>query len=930
MKKILNLICALSILGLSTSQVLSCNHKTPLPTPSSNTKSDLSKSDYYENSTADKSSLAIHGLQSGDSIQNLKTAIYQYILKKYNSSNAAKKAITLADVKKDLSLKIFDTVTKAEISSVQDFTKYSVLISAKKDAKYFSGSNKKENFTVDLTQLDLSKFKLKKISFTNTKTKGIKSSIETEISKWYNDQEKSITHSVPEAITSAEVDRNLDITIKNSSANSAEQLSATYKTKNFNEEYFFDQSGTFSNKITDYFGADFNDLKLDQVNIATDGLGVYRQVYAQAAALVNSSLKKAAHKVTPEDIKNDKNLKLSIFYTDKGKKINIDKLKSGFASKTLHLKVNINQKDKYFLPWNQKGSKQFKLSIITLDNLNYHNYDITNASRFEYLKAQTVTKLAQSYNQIFKTHITGTDVWKTKPTWTFYSKTKHKVIPEYYVPDYNDEYTISLGIGKHNPYFGNLKNSKKESKIANFTLNTNDLRTHLNINNIKTLTSSKDLFHQLDQSMVNEYNRYYQGKRKPITVADLNKDGRQFSIAITDCFTKRDLNSKDVTNSLKIRNHYRIQITVIFNNIHFRWTHRPIILDLYVHKLNKINTKFFDLSSQKYHFKKISQVKSYLYTKLAQDYNSKLNAKTAKISAQTLMKDKHLHIKITNSGMKKTGEINYNSNIQYYLTTTNNDQYFGQFTNLKLGQFSYQEKIDLGTKQAQNYINNEEKFAWNNTWISKADVIGWFMKYVNSTKQFSKKLTWSMVAPYKDSVQVKYLAYIYMIDKPTPTFTITVHNSPYLKAGKFTFLEKNFKFNTATISKAVPALQHAHWAYNDLWYHVYRTPTIADATNYIGFFELRRIYAALNLQAGTSSIDLSNKLLSGWIKKGIIKILWTKNNDGKYLSSNYKITGYGPTHYQMFIIVEKSNQIFSIWTKPVKLLDVFFTTYTYS
>ena len=920
MKKILNLICALSILGLSTSQVLSCNHKTP---PPSNTKSDLSTGDYYENSTTDKSSLAIHGLQSGDSIQNLKTAIYQYILKKYNSSNAAKKAITLADVKKDLSLKIFDTVTKAEITSVQDFTKYSVLITAKKDAKYFLGSNKKKNFTVDLTQLNLNDpalLKTLKINFTNAKKTEIKTDIKNKILTWYNNQEQAKTGFVP--FTKKELKSNLDITVKSSSANSVQKLSATYKTITPNEEYFFDQSGTFSNQITDYFGADFNDLKLDKVNIATDGLGVYRQVYAQAAALVNSSLKKAAHKVTYKDIKNDKNLKLSIFYIDKdGNKISIDKLKSGFANKLLHLKVNINQKDKYFLPWNQKGSKQFKLSKITLDNLNYHNYDITNASRFEYLKAQTVTKLAQSYNQIFKTHITGTDVWKTKPTWTFYSKTKHKVIPEYYVPDYNDEYTISLGIGKHNPYFGNLKNSKKESKIANFTLNTNDLRTHLNINNIKTLTSSKDLFHQLDQSMVNEYNRYYQGKRKPITVADLNKDGRQLLVSITDSYTKKDLNKKDITNSLKIKNHYRIQITVIFNNIHFRWTHRPIVVDLYVNKLNKLNPKFFDLSSLKYQFKTISQLKSYLYTQLANNYNSKLNAKTAKISATTLMKDKQLQINITNSSKKNNNEINYNKNIQYSISTTNNDQYFGKLS--YQGQISYQKKVDLGTKEAQNYINNEEKYPLDNRYIHRTDVIRWFMQYVNSTKKFSKPLTWDMVAPDNDSVKLDFSPFINMFGKSMP-FTITVNNSPYLKPGKFTFYERNFKFNTEGIS----TLQNLHWAYKDLQAHVHRTPTMNDATQYIGFYELQKIYEALCEQVGTEDIILNNYLLNNWIKNNVVKFFWTKNNDGKPLLNNYKITGYGPTHYQLFIVVNKSNQYLSITTKPVKLIDIFFSSYS--
>ena len=916
MKKLLNFFCILSIVGLSTSQVLSCNHQNNIL--KNNTKSNLNSSYYYEDSTKSKHSWDIHGLKKGNSLKNLKKAIYEYILKEYKTANPLKTSITLEDVKNDLSLKIFDQ--NQEITNVQNFRKYNVLITAKKNAKYFLGSNNKNKFIVDLTQLEFTPSILSK-KLINIQKDKIKFNIESQIIDWYTKNEKSKSGSVP--FNKNILEQNLKINLQKTKVNSAQNYSFNFHTLKKNDKYFFETKGTFN--TTDYFGADFKNINLDKIYSAVNGQDLYQKVYTQAAILVNAFSNLVTNKVTYEDIKNDQNLHLTIFCKNT-KKIIPDSQKTFAQDKPLVLKVKINDNDKYFLPLKQAKFKQFHLTKMNLVNLNYQNYDLKTASSFNLIKKQTARKLAWSYNQIFKTHLTKEDILKTKLSWTFYDKTKKKVIiPSKNVPDFNDNYTISLKIGKNNPYF-DIKENKNIFKIADFTLNTNDLRKKFNVNNIKVLTSSKNLYDQVYTNLVNEYNHYYQGKRAKITIADLKKD-KNLRLVIRNRFTQKELNRNDDTNSLKIFTNFTIELNIYFNDLYFRWTHRPIFKNLCVYKLYTINRKFFDLNQKKYSFTKISQLRDYLYRQLANYYNSKLNIHFHKISGKTLINDKQIQIRVTNSSKKKTDEINFNSNVKYYLTTTNKDQYFGQFTNLKLNQFSYQQKIDLGTKQAQNYINNEEKFASNNKNVEKSDVFRWFLNYVNSTKQFHQKLTSSMVAPEKDSIRLLFNPRIQLFYK-TFTFTIIVNNSPYLKTGKFTFSEKNFKYDTATMPDAILALQHAHWAYNDLWYHVYRTPTIADATNYIGVFELKRIYNTIVYMSHTVLLNFSDSIIHNWIKYGIIKILWTKDNDHKYLSPNYKITGYGPTHYQMFITVEKSNQLFSVWTKPVKLLDVFFTNYS--
>ena len=946
MKKILSFLCALSIIGLSTSQVLSCNFKSKIPTPWSTSKSNLSNKFFYEDSVHPQHSWDIHGLRNGNSLKNLKKAIYQYILKEYNAANSSKTAITLEDVKNDLSLKIFNKNKElTSKSNIQNFTKYSVSISANKNAKYFLGSNNKNKFTVDLTQVDVSKFfnsELSKVLFKNVnKPEVIKTGIETEISKWYNDQEKSITHSVPEAITSAEVDNKLDIKVTPNSANFIKQKhwDLSYQTKKKNNKYFLDVNKPtgLKDKIKDYFFADFKDISLDKIYSAVNGQDLYHKVYIQAANLVNSSSNQTSSKVTPEDIKNDKNFKLSIFYIPtRNKHIAIKDTTATFPhEQSLYLNFSINKNDKYFLPCSKTVStKHINLTKITLDNLNYQNYDISKASQFKDLKTQTASKLAQSVNKTFKTNISAADILKTNLSWIFYDKTTKRVVkPSKDVPNFDDEYTISLRVGDDNPYFDNNQDVKKQFQITDFTLNTNDLSKKFTVNNIKNLTSSKNLYDQVYTNLVNEYNHYYQGKRTKITIADLKKD-QKLNIKITNKATKKILDQKDTTNSLKIKTDYQVDVNIKTNDFYFRTTQKSISTTLNVKKLFTINKKDFDFGQKGRSLVKISQIRNYLYTQLANQYNAKLNVKLPKISAQTLIKDKNLKLKIDN-GKKKLAkdEINFNENVLYYLTTTNNDQYFGKFTNLQLGQISYQKKIDLGTQEAKNYLNNEEKVALNNRQIKREDVIRWIMRYLNSTKQFSKKLTWDMVAPDKDSVKLWYNSHISL--KPIHSFVLTVNNSPYLKAGKFTFLENNFRFDTDTMSSAVPSLKKTHWAYNDFYYHVnpgrpWVTPTIAHAIQYIAFFELNRIYSVLcnwtNCKLGT----LNNKVIYDWIATHKISFLWSKNNDGKYRKPTYneKISSYGPTYYQFFVVIHKNNPIFSVTNKPVELINFYFSYYS--
>jgi len=902
---------------------LSCNHQNNISL--SNTKSNLNSSYYYENSTKPKHSWDIHGLKKGNSLKNFKTTIYEYILKEYNHYNNLN-PITLNDVKSDLHLEIFDAKNNYKITNVQNFRKYSVLITAKKNAKYFFGFNNKNNFIVDLTQLDLSKFfkkELNQLSFRNTnKPEIIQTRFEKDIVKWYTNYDLKTASGYVD-FNSKILKNNLDIKViasKNpTNFINQKHWDLSYRTITNNEAYFFDAKTPiiYKDKIKDYFKADFKDINLDKIYSAVNGQDLYQKVYTQAANLVNSSLKNSAHKVTYEDLKNDQNLKLSIFYITKtGQLINIANNKKWFPHQDLlHLKVSINQKDKYFFPWKQLGSKQFHLTKMNLVNLNYQNYDLKNASRFDFLKKQIAYKLAWSYNQIFKTHLSAAEILKTKLSWIFYDKTKKKVvIPSKNIPDFNDDYTISLKIGKNNPYF-DIKDKKNVFKIGEFTLNTNDLRKKFNVNNIKVLTSSKNLYDQVYTNLVNEYNDYYQSQRKSITIADLKKD-KNLHLIIKNCFTKKVLDKNDVKNSLTIWTNYEININISFDDIYFRWIHQPITRILCVYRLYKINTKFFDINSKKYSFKKISQLKTYLYTLLANYYNSKLSSFSQKISNKTLMNDKELQIKIINSNKKKTDEINFNKSVFYYLTTTNKDQYFGQFTNLKLNQFSYQNKIDLATKEAQNYIDNEEKYTSNNQTIQKKDVIRWILQYLNSTKQFSFKLTWEVVAPDKDSVKLNLNSTIDMFSKPKSIFTIKVNNSPCLKIGWFTFWIKNIKYNTS----AIPTLFNQTWSYRAIYNIIDGFVFVKHAIRYIASFEMLRFYNSFAKNG--FKLHLTKKIIYSLYKRRIINFLFVRESDG-WVVPSYKILWPPPPvqEWKIFVTVLRSNRYFSLTSKRIELIE---------
>jgi len=882
MKKFLSVLTISCVLSFSASQVLACGTKpapSPSPTPVVNSKSALSGASYFESSTQDFTSQAIHSINKLD-LPTLKNAVYNFVLNKYNAQPSKKgKQITIEDVKNDISVNVYvQTNNKWVIATnnISDFTNYEISLIANENAKYFAGSNNKDNFLVDLTQLDLKNFKLNQKVFQNKSQSEIKNRIEQNIVNWYVSQEKdkqghNKSGYVPFDLNKLNKDKNINISFPKN-LGSSQMLSLNYAV-NKNDEFFAQTSGAINNINAEY-GQDLSNLNLSTIYSANDSNDLINQVYSAIAKVASTKSKT----VTTQQIADDPNLSVKILNSQ-----------GEITSKTqiryqdeLTLSVNANLNDLYFLPI--KKDFKFKLSKININKLNYSatNFNYTNGGTFKLVQQNSAQLLANSYNAMFKTKISATDIINDLHlTWSFYdqdTKVTHNISD---VLNYDDNYQVLLKVTDTDKYFNN--NSKQTNfTIASFCLNPNNIANKFDLSNITNLSSPKNLYDQVYTNLVNEYNSFYQGKRNPITISTLESDSK-LQLNIVNQTTLNTLSKTDTSNDLTIKTNYQVKLNVEFNDKYFQMFN--IDKQVEMGKINNLDSNYFNLIKKdalKYNYKTISSLRAEIYQELLNYYNSKLDPNFAPIKLSDLINDKNLTIRIANpQSSLPNAPINYNQNLKVYVNATASDLYFKPLNNFLLYTFVFK-KINLASTNSINWFLNGYHSTKDNKHITMSDAKNWLVNYVNSAKLSSKQLSWADIAPFANSIGVKNT--IWVFGKPTPKSSFVqfdVTNSPYLKSGTYKLYMDHIVCNPLALTPITGP--NENWSYTNLQSYTKYQPTVWDGSLVIGCFKLAQQYNSdftthsHTTQPPRIGMDQISPLLLG----GNLEFIWYAN--GKWV-----------------------------------------------
>ena len=908
MKKFLNILTTSCLLLFSSFQVLACNSSIK-PNPITNSKSDLGNGLYNENSKNDKSSFAIHGLKAIN-ITNLKEQIYNFILAKYNLKNTP---ISLDDVKNEINIDIFQGSQKIT-TNIKEFTKYNVLLTAKKDAKHFNGKNKKDNFVIDLTELNLANLKLKNNNFINKTNDQIKNDLYSQIANWYSNQEQFGNDKIKISADILKKDSKITNFKFDSKSNQLNKLNLKYTIAS-NDLYFNSGGGSISN-LNSFSGKNLKNLNLTNIFSADNGSILYSKIYNAIAKIASSKTKTVSWK----DIANDKNLILTIL--DNGKVLANKTTTILNYTHTFTIKISVLNNDIYFLP----TSKHCKLTLskINIANLKYSttNFNYENASTFKKIWLLSASYLANSYNKMFSQNISASTIINdSNLKIQFYDLTTKSVVKSYADDlNYDHSYQVQVKVSNTDCYFDNNNSSNFFVIVDKLLLNPNNINSKLNLKNIVKLSSGQNLYNQVYSSLVSEYNNYFKGKRSPIIASILENDPN-ITINITNQTTKNIVSKNDTENNLTFKTNYNVEIIIAQNDKYFQATTLNRIVN--VKKVSYIDPSYFKemIHHTKYNYSTTSELKNQVLQQLANYYNYKLDKNATHITFSNLQNDKNLTIKIANPKTSLLNKpINYNQNLSVYVTTNSSDLYFSAINNFLLYQFTYQ-KISLNSLDAKNWFANTYLTTKDSVNISSNDVKNWLVQYVNSTKKFQYQLSWSDIAPFANSISITNDKLI-NAKQHLNNISITINNSPYLTNGTYPLVVKNIIYN---ISSNAPLVNQTWW-FSDLKYYTNPEPTIDNGSWYIATFELARYYNEHFASANLKPNPINRANVQALLQEGDIQFIWYLN--GRFAPGNEYMETHDeskPAIYTVYVEVTKYSQdlknYFGITSNKIEILN---------
>jgi len=892
MKKFLSFLSSFALVSSALTSLTSCNNNSINPIPP---KPDVNP---FEKLNLDVFNNNLYNLKNiignkTDTIKGLTTQIKSDILNYFKNNKSAiynkySKKVNDA-INNDLSILIFDSLKSSQplskTTKTKPYTNYYVSIKTKKSNYFFENSNNKNNESVLLSEIDFH-------SIVNSLTKNFKNSTPNAIISNLKDQIQNQYIKQTDSKTSVDIvdDSKIKITQITSKENTNSKLNFNVNI-DANDKYFLPTSVNIDNVQLDN-GQDLNNFKLSKIASADNGQNLYDKIFQELNDQFSNKINFAA----------DSNLSVNIIQANSKKPITKESSLHDIYQ-PLILNMTTNAKETYFLP-NQTFSQKFQLTTININDYQkvHQNWNFNNANTCLNIAKNVAISLAKYYNTIIDKQISYQDILNNNYiNILIYDVNTNLYLKKDSQINFDHKYKIFINFLDNNSYFS----SENHYLFDSFLLVDSNLN-NINFNNIKSLSSSYQLYEDVYSNLLHYYHLNISRKTKlNPSINDLMND-KKINVKIFDSNQKLLVYS-DETNNLKIKTNYSVKISVSKNDLYFQATNQLIVKTINIAKLQNIELNLFTYLN--FPFNKIDQsLITQTYKYLLQDYN---NSSSVKITINDLIKDSNLKLNFKYQNASKFllpgNSIDFNKILVISLSIQKHDQYFSA------------QNIVLKTINFNNsrYLLSDLNSAFANLRYSLNDQLNAFsiqdtiLNFVNQYK--SKKINWNQLINNNPSSLSFTFKQLPSTTFPKYSVTLIVKNNLYFKDGSQTYNVVFTQSSTYDInSNYIDSVSRLTTLDHD------KTQTFADLRNFSIYAELAFKYN--NKFHVTSYLDRFQIANDSKIKISIQNSTGTKS-----YSDNMEIPHVEQASYYVYITVAKNDQFFT----PLNNALLFHITFYY-